>query len=71
MTEPDVSALIPCRRVVRAGTIVATACPDCGHANILHPSSMNPALDECLVCVMTLKIDLWGLYTEEVKRDGE
>jgi len=69
VTEPDVNALIPCRRGVYAGAMVAGACPHCGHANVLHPGSMNPALDECLVCVMTLKISLWGLYTEEMKRD--
>lgn len=46
-----------CRRPANAGDIIGNACPSCGHTNVLHPGSINPAVIECLVCLMEGTLD--------------
>lgn len=40
----------PCRRPVAAGDLIGTPCPDCGHTNLIHPGTHNPALECCVIC---------------------
>ena len=39
-----------CIRRPKPGTVMTAACPECGHADLLHPSTANPALTACLAC---------------------
>lgn len=41
-----------CTKSDFTGEVIGNACPDCGHTNVLHPGRHNPALNECLVCVL-------------------
>jgi hypothetical protein len=46
-----------CTRETPVGSIIGEPCPVCGHTNIVHPGRNNPALDGCLLCVLTAKLD--------------
>ena len=50
-----------CIRRPKPGTVMTAACPECGHADLLHPSTANPALTACLAC------QLARVITVEVK----
>lgn len=45
----------PCKKVPSPGTPFHLACDDCGHTVLLHPSSANPSLPECVVCALVAK----------------
>ena len=39
-----------CERSDFAGERFGAPCPDCGHTNLVHPHSGNPALTACVLC---------------------
>lgn len=42
----------PCQKVPIAGSIIGAPCFDCGHTNMVHPGSHNPAITVCVLCEM-------------------
>ena len=41
-----------CRAGVWPGQLIGLPCSNCGHNNLVHPGSHNPAIDECLLCAL-------------------
>jgi hypothetical protein len=42
----------PCVAQIRGSDPIGAPCPDCGHTNLVHPGHANPALTECVLCVL-------------------
>ena len=40
----------PCTRQTIVGDVIGSACPDCGHTNVVHPGAHNPAIESCVLC---------------------
>lgn len=41
-----------CRAGVSMNQPIGVPCPNCGHADLVHPGRHNPAIGECLLCVL-------------------
>lgn len=39
-----------CTNTAWAGTMAGKACHICGHTNLVHPGTHNPALTSCVIC---------------------
>lgn len=52
MNERDV-----CRHYIGPDQVIGTPCPNCGHADLVHPGFPNPSLEECVVCRLLLVTD--------------
>lgn len=46
-----------CTERPKAGTLMSAACDECGHTVMLHPSTANPAVVECLVCCVEAMLE--------------
>lgn len=42
-----------CTTPATAGERIGKPCDDCGHTNLVHPGTHNPALDACLLCQLS------------------
>lgn len=42
-----------CTKAAMVGDRVGEACKECGHTNLVHHGPHNPALIECVLCVLT------------------
>lgn len=41
-----------CRSGIPANSMIGVPCPNCGHTDLVHPGGHNPAVGECLLCVL-------------------
>lgn len=46
-----------CRAGTFPGQMIGLPCSNCGHTDLVHPGNHNPAIAECLLCLLEETIE--------------